>query len=194
MFPFFKPEYWRLRAIAKKVRSGIVPVGVDTQTIFKALRQTRPPNAVEMFGFLFAKVQNPDGSEKIAERLMAVKEVTAVFAKRLVDAMVTSGDVIDNFQQHKMGSGSTAETDTQTALVAGQAGATSGVQTHGTSSQVYQTLGTITAGASFGCREHGIFNASTGGILLDRSLVTNIDLNTNDIVTWTYNLTINAGG
>jgi hypothetical protein len=39
-----------------------------------------------------------------------------------------------------------------------------------------------------------VFNASTGGILLDRSVVTNIDLNTDDVVTWTYELTVNGGG
>jgi len=39
-----------------------------------------------------------------------------------------------------------------------------------------------------------VFNASTGGTMLDRSVVTNIDLNTDDVVTWTYELTLTAGG
>lgn len=187
-------EYWRLRRIAKQVRAGIIPAGVAQERIFEALRVTKPRAAVEFFGLLYAKVFHPDGTLKKDYGLVSVREVSAAFAKRLVDALTTSGDAIEDFKYHKMGAGSTAETDTETALVTQQVGATLGTQTHGTSSQIYQTIGTITAGSSFGCREHGVFNASTGGILLDRSVVTNIDLNTDDVVTWTYNLTANAGG
>lgn len=188
-------EYWRLRKIAKQVRAGIVPKGVDKQRIFEALRVTRP-RAVEMFGFLEAKVFNPDGTLKRDAGLVSCREVTAAFAKVLVDGFAGSAAAagLDDYFIHKMGSGSTAETDTQTALVAGQAGGADGSQTHGTSSQIYQTVATLTAGAALGCREHGIFNATTGGVMLDRSVVTNIDLNTDDIVTWTYSLTVNAGG
>lgn len=185
---------FKLRRIAREVRAGQVPKGVDQQTIFEALRLTRPRGVVEMFGFLTAKVHRPDGTLKRDYGLVSVREVTAAFSKRLVDAMATSGDAIEDFKHHKMGAGSTAETDTQTALITQQVGATLGTQTHGASSQIYETVGTITAGSAFGCREHGVFNASTGGIMLDRSVVTNIDLNTDDVVTWTYDLTVNAGG
>ena len=188
-------EYWRLKRIAKKVRAGILPKGVAKDRIFEALRITRP-KAVEMFGFLEAQVFNPDGTLKTDVGLVSCREVTAAFAKVLVDGMADSAVAadMDHFAYHKMGAGSTAETDTETALVTQQIGATLGTQTHGASSQIYQTVGTITAGSSFGAREHGIFNASTGGTMLDRSVVTNIDLNTDDIVTWTYSLSINAGG
>jgi hypothetical protein len=190
--PFLK--YWRLRGIAKQVRAGSIPKGVDQQTIFEALRVTRPRAAVEFFGLLYAKVFHPDGTLKRDYGLVSVREVSAAFAKRLVDCLTTSGDALEDFKYHKQGSGSTAETDTETALVAAQSGAILGTQTHGTSSQIYHSVGTITAMTAYGCREHGVFNASTGGILLDRSVVTNIDLNTDDIVTWTYDLTCNAGG
>lgn len=188
-------EYWRLKRIAKSVRAGILPKGVAKDRIFEALRVTRP-NAVEMFGFLEAKIFNPDGSLKRDAGLVSCREVTAAFAKVLVDGMADSTVAagMDHFAHHKMGAGSTAETDTETALITQQVGATLGTQTHGANSQIYQTVGTITAGSAFGCREHGIFNASTGGVMLDRSVVTNIDLNTDDVVTWTYSLTINAGG
>lgn len=189
-------KYWKLRGIGKKVRAGIIPKNVPQDVIFEALRVTRPSATAEMFGFLSAIVQNPDGTIKHPERLLSVKEVTAAFAKRLADALTDSAVTLAGFNQHKMGAGSTAETDTETALIAAQAGSQSGdaTQTHGATSEIYASVGTLTAGSSYGCREHGIFNASTGGILLDRSMVTNIDLNTDDIVTWTYNLTINAGG
>jgi hypothetical protein len=191
-------EYWRLRKIAKQVRSGITPAGVSKEDIWEALKITKPKNVMEVFGFLFATVTKPDGTVVMENKLMSVREVSANFAKRVVDAMVTSGDVIDNFNQHKQGSGSTAETDTDSALVAAQSGAQAATgnaaATHGSSSQIYQTVGTITATTAYEIREHGVFNASTGGILLDRSVVTAIAVNTDDVVTWTYNLTINAGG
>lgn len=191
-------EYWKLRGIAKQVRNGVVPKDTSKDVIFEALRITRPRNAVEVFGFLSAIVHNSDGSLKRDYGLVSVREVSAAFAKRLVDGMCTSGDVVDNFNQHKQGSGSTAETDTETALVAAQSGAQgatgNAAATHGSSSQIYQTVGTITATTAYEIREHGVFNASTGGILLDRSVVTAIAVNTDDVVTWTYNLSVNAGG
>ena len=189
-------EYVRLRKIAKQVRGGVLPKGVDRETIFEALKLTRPKNAVEMFGFLSAKIEKSNGDPAVDLGLVSVKKVTTAFSKRLVDAMVTSGDVIDNFNQHKQGSGSTAEASGDTALVAGQSGAqgvTGGAAvTHGATSNIYRTIGTITAGTAYEIREHGVFNASTGGILLDRSIVTAIAVNTDDVVTWTYELTVNS--
>jgi hypothetical protein len=189
-------EYWKLRTIAKKVRAGIVPKGVPQDVIFKALRATNHSNVVEVMGFLSAIVHRPDGELKKDYGLVAVKEVTSAFCKRLVDAMCDSAVSMSCFNQHKMGAGSTAETDTDTALVTQQTGSQSGngTQTHGTGSNIYQSVGTLTAGSAYGCREHGLFSLSTGGVLLDRSVVTNIDLNTDDIVTWTYQLTATAGG
>lgn len=194
-FSIFKS--WRQRKIAKQVRRGIVPAGVSKSEIWDALRATKPKNGAEMFGFLSAVVTKRDGTQK-DYGLVSVREVTTAFALRLADAMCTSGDVVDNFNQHKMGAGSTAETSADTALVTAQAGAQgatgNAAATHGATSNIYRTVGTLTAGSAYGCREHGVFNASTGGVLLDRSVVTNIDLNTDDVVTWTYELTVNAGG
>jgi len=189
-------NYWRLRGIAKKVRAGEIPKGIPEEKIWEALRVTRPRGVVEVFGTLYAKIFNPDGTLREDRGLVSLKAVTQNFAKHLVDALCSSGaaTTMPMYVYHKQGAGSTAEADSHTALVVQQVGATSGTSTHGTSSMVYQTVGTVTAGSAYGCREHGIFNASTGGILLDRSLVTAIDLNTDDVVTWTYNLTVNAGG
>ena len=191
-------EYWKLKRIAKQVRAGNVPKGVDSTIVLEAMKLTKPKHLVEVLGLTYAQVFKPDGSLKKDYGLVSVKSVTSVFVARLVDALATSGDVIDNFNQHKMGAGSTAESTGHTALVTQQVGAQAATgnaaATHGATSNIYRTVGTLTAGSAYGCREHGVFNASTGGILLDRSVVTNIDLNTDDIVTWTYELTANAGG
>jgi hypothetical protein len=195
-FKLFKNR--KKRKIAKLVRAGILPKGVSKEEIWEALTLTKPRNVMETMGFLSAIVHKPDGSLKKDYGLVSVKEVTSVFAKRLVDCMTTSGDAIEDFKFHKMGAGSTAEDSDQTALITGQDGAqtaTGGAAvTHGATSEIYRTIGTLTAGSAYGCREHGVFNATTGGVMLDRSLVTNIDLNIDDVVTWTYELTVNAGG
>lgn len=180
------------RKIARLVRAGIVPQGVPKDEIWDALKITRG-NAAEMFGFLSAKVYSPDGKLKQDLGLQSVKEVTVVFAELLVNGMITGTSIAD-FNFHAMGAGSTAETDSQTALIDEKAIKQAGSQTHGASTQIYRTVKTMTATSSFGAREHGIFDTLTGGNLLDRSLVTNIDLNTDDEVAWTYDLTINAGG
>ena len=189
-------EYWKLKRIAKTVRAGKVPKGVDGETILRAMKLTKAKNVLEVLGCTYAKVQRKDGTFKDFG-LVSVREVTSAFADHLVNCLTTSGDVLDNFNQHKMGAGSTAETSSQTALVTAQAGAQgatgNAAATHN-GTNVYRTVGTLTAGSAYGCREHGVFNASTGGTLLDRSVVTNIDLNTDDVVTWTYELTIAAGG
>lgn len=190
-------EYWKMKKVAAEVRAGRVPKGVDSDFVLRAMRATKPKNIMECLGCLYAKVERPDGTFK-DYGLVSVREVTSAFADHLVDCLTTSGDVLDNFNQHKMGAGSTAETSDQTALITQQVGAQgatgNAAATHGDTSNIYQTVGTLTAGSAYGCREHGVFNASTGGTMLDRSVVTNIDLNTDDVVTWTYELTINAGG
>lgn len=188
---------WRLRKIAAQVRNGIVPAGVEKAEIFEALRLTKPKSSLEAFGFLSAVVDKVDGTRR-DYGLISVKEVTSQFADHLVTCMRGVDTEINTFNQHKMGAGSTAETSSHTALVSPQAGAQAvGGATAGTigaTANIYRSVGTLTAGSAYGCREHGVFNASTGGILLDRSVVTNIDLNTDDQVTWTYELTVNAGG
>jgi len=188
------PEYWRLKKIAKQVRNGITPRNCSKETVWEALRVTRPRNSVELFGFLEAEVRNPDGTLKMDLGLQSVKKVTTAFCKVLVDALVQSSAaaLVHSYYYHKMGTGSTAEASGDSNLVTPANVYGSGVQTHGASSLIYSTSGIITAISALSIREHGLFNASTGGTLLDRSTVATIDLITDDQVTWTYSLTINT--
>lgn len=193
-------EYRQKRKIADQVRNGILPVGVSKEEIWDALSATKPKSVMETFGFLTAKLERANGELVFEDRLMSVQEVTTNFAVKLVDAMIDSANVVNDFHHHKMGAGSTAETSADSALISAQAGAQAAATdameaalTHGATSNIFRTVGTLTAGSAYGCREHGVFNASTGGVMLDRSVVTNIDLATDDIVTWTYELTVNAG-
>lgn len=190
---------YKLRKIAKQVRAGIVPKDVSTDTVYEALRMTKKKNAIEYFGLLSARVMRANGKEEDLG-LVSVKLVTAAFCKYLVDAMTTSGEYVNQFNQHKMGSGSTAGASGDTALAAAMSGAQAATgnaaATHGATSIVYRTVGTVTStyGTDTQVREHGVFNASTGGTLLDRSTVAAIAIEIDDVITWTYDLTAVTGG
>ena len=82
------PDFIKLRMIARRVRAGKVPVGVDEETIFRALRETRG-NHMEAFGFLKCKVFDKHGKLKQDYGLVGVKEVTVEFTKHLADALTS---------------------------------------------------------------------------------------------------------
>lgn len=186
---------WRLRRIARLVRKGIVPKGVPQETIFDALRLTRPKGAAEMFGFLSMRVFRPDGTLREDLGLQSVRKVTTAFTKYLADGFCTSGSaaLLDDFIYHGCGEGSTAEGSGDVALVTSHGARVTGSQTHGVTSNIYKTVRTYVATSVFTAIEHGLFNTMSGGELLDRSLVTTPPtVATGDEIEFTYNLTINS--
>lgn len=192
--PFRKVRLW---LIARKVRQGKVPQGVPVEKVFEALRETAPKNFMEAFGLLTCRVFDKHGNLKQDCGLVGVREVTDEFVEHLADAMMDSSVAMDNFHAHAMGDGSTAETQTQTALVNQVDGRNLGSQTHGATSNIYKSVATITAGSAYTAIEHGIFDTTGAGsdVMLDRTIVASPPtLATDDEVEWTYNLTISPGG
>lgn len=182
------------KRIAAQVRAGIVPAGVSKEEIYEALRDTRPKNAMEMFGFLSAKHFDADGNLKHDYGVVGVKKITTPFAKYLVDALASSGAVINNFNYHCMGDGSGAEASGDAGMSEKVARA-AGVNTHGSSSNIYSSLKTLAAGSAFTCIEHGMWNAATtsSGVLMDRTvLASSIPCATGDEIAFSYALTINS--
>lgn len=187
----------RLSRIAREVRAGRVPRGVAFDTICEALKATHKGNAAEMFGFLTAKQYDPLGTLKKDLGIVGVKSVTAEFAKLLADALgAYAASTITTFNAHGQGDGSAAEATSDAALSSQRGGRSVGSQTHGASSNIYQSVGTIAATASYTVIEHGIFD-TTGAAsdrLLDRTVLDSFVVATNDEVEWTYQLTIVTGG
>jgi hypothetical protein len=174
-----------------------VPKGVSREEVFEALRKTRPKGALEMFGMLSAKHHDKEGKLIKDLGLVGVRKVTLEFAELLADAMTSSGAsaLIDDFSAHQQGDGSTAEASTDQTLVSAEDGRNIGSQTHGSSSNIYRSIATITATSAYTVIEHGIFNqtSTTGDYLLDRTkLGTPFTVATDDEVEWTYELTINT--
>lgn len=186
---------FRLKRIAKKVRDGNVPKGVSQDEIFEALRTTRPKGALEIFGILNARhFRNGELLNDLG--VVGVKKVTLEFAELLVDAMCssTAAALIDDFDTHAMGQGSTAEASTDQALVDVEDEDTGGTQSRGATSNVYQSVKTLTATSTYTVIEHGIFDTTDASdYLLDRTVVgTPFVVATDDEVEWTYQLTVNT--
>lgn len=120
----------------------------------------------------------------------------------IVDAFQNSVEV-ENLKFHGIGTGSTAENATDSALVTeltteynpDNTRAT-GSLTEGASANIFRTVGTNTLDGTPGAalREHGVFSAAAAGTLLDRTVFSAITLSSGDSLQSTYDLTVTAGG
>lgn len=161
---------------------------------------------VTMFGRLYIRVMkagtnvwiNPyTGKEALTPVLVSEGLVTTTFRDDIVDALdddAGSGQLatFNDYKYHEVGTDNTAESNAHTALQA-----TSGIsRVSGTqaqpSSNVYESVATITADATETWQEHGIFNASSSGQLMDRSVFTGIAVESSDQVEFTYQITFTA--
>ena len=133
--------------------------------------------------------------------IVSRKVVTDVGVGYIVDAFQNSVE-LENMKYHGLGTGSTAENQTDTALVTeltteytGNVRAT-GTTTEGASANIYRTVATNTLDGTPGAalREHGIFSASTVGVLFDRSVFAAITLSSGDSLQSTYDATFSANG
>lgn len=110
---------------------------------------------------------------------------------------------ISNYKFHGFGTSSTAEAQTQSALVAELTTqyATDNVRPTGTQAEtaatVYQTVGTLSPDVTVTIEEHAPFNqaSNAGGVMLDRSLTGTKALTASlDSLQVDYRMTIAAGG
>lgn len=104
------------------------------------------------------------------------------------------GADIGNFNYHDSGTGTGAEAigDTGLGTPAGPA-RVAGTQSAPASKQ-YRTVATIAYTSSLAITEHGIFSASSGGTLWDRSVFAAINVVNGDSIQFTYTLSIADGG
>lgn len=171
---------------------GVCPPGMDSRQVLRALADTKPSNLFEVWGMLSAKVTRANGQVEDLG-LISVKKVTTAFADYIVDSLQDStASPLDAFSYHAMGTDNTAEANTDTALGTEVESRTDGTQTEGSSTNIYKTVGTISATGTHTIVEHGILSASSGGTLLDRSVFSGISVTSGDSIEFTYELTVNA--
>lgn len=135
--------------------------------------------------------------------LVSCRVVTNAGVQFIVDAFQALADV-STLKYHGIGTGTTAEAATQTALVTEITTqySTSNTRPTGTTGEqsgqanVYETTATITVSASVAVTEHGIFSraATGGGTLLDRSVFSVVNLAASESLQATYDLTFSSGG
>lgn len=146
---------------------------------------------VRPVGRLYVEVHRADGrTERLG--LVSTRVVTTAGVNYLVDAFQGTTEP-ENFKYHAMGTGNTAESASDTALVTEVETRATGTQTEGASANIYKTVATITATTSRAIVEHGIFSAASSGTLLDRSVFSTINLASGDSIQFSYELTLPAG-
>lgn len=111
--------------------------------------------------------------------------------------------IVDAFQNlveleamnfHDVGTGTNAEAAANSALQTPYGGSrATGTQTEPASNQ-YTTTGLVSFSGSFAITEHGVFSASSSGVLLDRSVFTAVNVVSGDAISAAYTLSLTAGG
>ena len=180
------------RKIRKQIEKGILPIGISLPRIMEALKETKAPNVLEMFGFLSRKHAR-DG-KIINDGLVSCQLVTVAFANYLVDSLQNSTtSPMDDFKFHAVGTGTTAESNAQTALVTEIESRESGTQLEGATANIYKSVATVTFTGTHSVAEHGLFSASSLGTMMDRSVFSPADdVIALDEIEYTYQLTVTA--
>lgn len=154
---------------------------------------TRIFGAPVLLGRLEARLIRKDGSV-INYGVLGFRVVTTAFVSFVVDQLQTETSAFGDFKYHDSGVGTTAENAANTDMETtdGESRAT-GTQTEA-SATVYQSVATISYTTTKAITEHGLFNASTSGTLMDRTVFSAINVVNGDSIQFTYSLTVSAGG
>jgi hypothetical protein len=152
------------------------------------------------YGTLEARLHKASG-EWINYGVLSYRVVTNNGVGFIVDAFQNSVE-LEIMKYHGVGTGNTAEAAADSALVTESTTALNPDSTRGTgtttesAANAYQTVGTVTFDGSAAIVEHGIFSqaATGGGVLLDRSVFSAINVASGDSIQFTYTLTFTAGG
>lgn len=133
--------------------------------------------------------------------LVSTQVVTTAFCTFLAAQLITDSTVIGDFKYHETGTGVGAEAIGNTSLTFSteMVGDIRGVgtQVQGASAVAYKSIATITYDGTGGAiTEHGVFSdtRANGGTLLDRSVFAAINVVATDSISFTYELTLTAGG
>jgi len=127
--------------------------------------------------------------------IVCTKVVTDAFVAFLVDQLQAETSEFGDFKFHDSGTSSTAEAQTQTDLIVKvETGRATGSQAEGASANIYKTIGTITYTATRAIVEHAVFSIAAAGTMLDRSVFSAINVDADDSIQFTYELTFPANG
>ena len=180
---------WRLRNLRNLWRGA------------RRIAAARTMGIGHVYGALFITVTRGNG-DVVPYGLASLRVVTDVGVGYIVDAFQNSVE-LENMKYHGYGTGSTTESASQTALVtelttqyASDSTRPTGTTTEGATANIYRTVATLSpdTGGTIAITEHGIFSASSSGVMLDRSVFSAVNLVAgSDSMTTTYDLTFPSG-
>lgn len=129
----------------------------------------------------------------IDERVVKNKKVTTAFVNFVVDQLITETSAFGDFKYHDSGTGVGAEDPGDTALgtPCGEARDV-GSQEEGAQTYEYKSIATNTYAGTFAITEHGLFNASSAGILMDRTVFSAINVVSSDKIEFTFTIQFSA--
>ena len=198
LFQRFKS--WKL---GRDIRKGKLPRGRSNKEVIDAITGSYRGVMGEIWGVLEVKVYR--GILPFSHPLyweighwedigcVSIKKITTAFRDRMVDSLQNSTTApMDVFKYHACGTGTTAEANTQTALVTEVGSRVAGTQIEGATANIYKTVATLTPGGVYAITEHGILSASTAGVLMDRSVFTAINVEATDTIQFSHETTFNA--
>lgn len=154
------------------------------------------------YGVLWLQRTLADGTvERLG--LASLRVVTDTGVGYIVDAFQNSVE-LENMKYHGFGTGTGAEAAGDTALgtelttqYATDSTRPTGSTTEGATANIYRTVATLSpdSGGTIAVTEHGVFSASSAGVLLDRSKFSAVNLVAGaDSLQATYDLTFTSGG
>ena len=143
-------------------------------------------------GKLEAVLIRADGSI-INYGVLGYRQVTTAFVNFVVDELIAETTEFGDFKFHDSGEGVTGEniTDTDIETTDGESRVT-GTQVEDDADD-YQSVGTITYSSTKAITEHILASQATGGICMDRTVFSVINVIDTDSIQFTYTINIPAG-
>jgi len=131
---------------------------------------------------------------EIDRREVHDRVVTTAFVNDIVDNLIAETSAFGDYKYHDSGTGTGDEAigDTSLGTPCGEARDT-GTQVEG-AANVYTSVATHTYAGAFAITEHGLFNASTSGTLMDRTKFAAINVSATDQIEFSFTITFTAGG
>jgi hypothetical protein len=133
----------------------------------------------------------------IGKQTVLDKVVSTAFVNEIVDSLQgTSGPygTFDDYKYHATGTATADENVSDVALGAEVGARVIGSQEEGATANIYKSVGTITYTGSYAITEHGLFNASSAGTLMDRTKFAAVPVINGDSIQFTFTIQFNAGG
>jgi hypothetical protein len=175
----------------------------NVRHLFRGVRRVLAARALRLptfYGSLYLTHIHADG-EVVELGLASMRVVTTTGVGFITDGFQNLVE-LENMKYHGIGTGTNAEASGDTALQTEltteynpNSTRATGTTTEGASANIYRTVGTNTVDASAAVTEHGILSqaATGGGVLLDRSVFSVVNLASGDSLQSTYDYTTNAG-